>query len=180
MPKIVNKDEVRTALATKALALFRRYGYRSLSLRTLVAELGISKSGFYHYFAGKEELFHFCGELLTDMLERELALVSSSAVTETDTQALIEMLISYGKKLLPDYLDELGLLVDFAREDGAGRSANSVIDRYRGLFRKIFGEAGYNAAMQLFFGFLSLTAVEGGAADWDQLRNGLHLFIRSC
>ncbi|ADK83183.1 hypothetical protein [Sediminispirochaeta smaragdinae] len=41
-------------------------------------------------------------------------------------------------------------------------------------------ETGCNAAMQLFFGFLSLAAVEGGAADWNQLRKGLHLFSHSC
>jgi hypothetical protein len=98
-------------------------GYENSHVISLFSPNGLNKPYYFDpYFAGKGERFHFCGELLTDMLERELALDSSPVVTET----------------------------------------------------------GCNAAMQLVFGFLSLAAVEGGAADWNQLRKGLHLFSHSC
>ncbi len=49
-------DMTRAALLEKAEALFCRQGYDATSVADLMAELGMSKAGFYHHFSGKEVL----------------------------------------------------------------------------------------------------------------------------
>ena len=40
-----------------AFSLFIQKGYRDVSLREIVDEVGLTKGAFYHYFKGKEQLF---------------------------------------------------------------------------------------------------------------------------
>ena len=40
-----------------AFNLFLQKGYRDVSLREIVDEVGLTKGAFYHYFKGKEQLF---------------------------------------------------------------------------------------------------------------------------
>jgi len=40
-----------------AFNLFIQKGYRDVSLREIVDEVGLTKGAFYHYFTGKEQLF---------------------------------------------------------------------------------------------------------------------------
>ena len=40
-----------------AFSLFIHKGYRDVSLREIVDEVGLTKGAFYHYFKGKEQLF---------------------------------------------------------------------------------------------------------------------------
>jgi len=40
-----------------AFSLFIQKGYRDVSLREIVEEVGLTKGAFYHYFKGKEQLF---------------------------------------------------------------------------------------------------------------------------
>ncbi len=40
-----------------AFSLFIQKGYRDVSLREIVEEVGLTKGAFYHYFKGKDQLF---------------------------------------------------------------------------------------------------------------------------
>ena len=57
MPRIVKHPELRRGeLLDYAQALFLARGYDNASLNDVIAEAGISKGAFYHYFASKEAL----------------------------------------------------------------------------------------------------------------------------
>jgi len=57
MPRVVKHPEVRRSeILDQALALFLHRGYDNASLNELIAEAGMSKGAFYHYFPSKEAL----------------------------------------------------------------------------------------------------------------------------
>lgn len=47
----------REKILSEAFKLFLKRGYNGVSMNDLVKSSGLSKGAFYHYFAGKEELF---------------------------------------------------------------------------------------------------------------------------
>ncbi len=49
--------ETRQLILDAAYGIFARHGYGQASVDHILAEAGISKGAFYHYFASKEELF---------------------------------------------------------------------------------------------------------------------------
>ncbi len=54
MPRIVKHPEVRRAeILDCAQALFLARGYDQASLNDVIAEAGLSKGAFYHYFASR-------------------------------------------------------------------------------------------------------------------------------
>ena len=57
MPRVIKHPDVRRSeLLDQALALFFSRGYDNASLNDVIAEAGISKGAFYHYFPSKEAL----------------------------------------------------------------------------------------------------------------------------
>jgi AcrR family transcriptional regulator len=57
MPRVIKHPELRRLeILDQALALFCSRGYDNASLNDLIAEAGISKGAFYHYFPSKEAL----------------------------------------------------------------------------------------------------------------------------
>ncbi len=51
------KDTVPSRILAEALSQFVAKGYSAVSIREIIAPLGISKGGFYHHFSSKESLF---------------------------------------------------------------------------------------------------------------------------
>src|SRR5260370_30021224 len=57
MPRVTKHPDLRRAeILGQALALFLSRGYDHVSLNDIIAEAGISKGVFYHYFLSKEAL----------------------------------------------------------------------------------------------------------------------------
>jgi len=57
MPRVIKHPDVRRSeLLDQALGLFLSRGYDNTSLNHVIAEAGISKGAFYHYFPSKEAL----------------------------------------------------------------------------------------------------------------------------
>lgn len=57
MPRLTKHPDLRRAeILDQALALFLSRGYDHVSLNDIIAEAGISKGVFYHYFLSKEAL----------------------------------------------------------------------------------------------------------------------------
>lgn len=68
MPRIVkHPEDRRSELLDCAQALFFEQGYERTTINDVIAKAGISKGGFYHHFASKEELL----EALAVRLARE-------------------------------------------------------------------------------------------------------------
>jgi AcrR family transcriptional regulator len=57
MPRVVKHPDIRRAeLLDRAAALFVRDGYDNVSLNDLIADAGVSKGAFYHWFPSKDAL----------------------------------------------------------------------------------------------------------------------------
>jgi AcrR family transcriptional regulator len=57
MPRVIKHPELRRSeILDQAFALFLSRGYDHTSLNDIIAEAGISKGAFYHYFPSKEAL----------------------------------------------------------------------------------------------------------------------------
>lgn len=57
MPRIVKHPDIRRAeLLDRAAALFLRHGFDNVSLNDIIADAGISKGAFYHWFPSKDAL----------------------------------------------------------------------------------------------------------------------------
>jgi len=57
MPRVIKHPDLRRVeILNQSLALFLSRGYDNVSLNDIIAEAGISKGVFYHYFLSKEAL----------------------------------------------------------------------------------------------------------------------------
>jgi AcrR family transcriptional regulator len=57
MPRVVKHPDIRRAeLLDRAAGLFLRHGYDNVSLNELIADAGVSKGAFYHWFPSKDAL----------------------------------------------------------------------------------------------------------------------------
>ena len=83
-----NKDKIMQA----ATELFHLYGYDGTSIDMLIKKAGVSKSNFYYYFEGKEELGLSVLTKLADNQIREF-----SEIMQTDLNALEQLMEIYKK-----------------------------------------------------------------------------------
>jgi AcrR family transcriptional regulator len=57
VPRVVKHPDIRRAeLLDRAAALFLQRGYENVSLNDLIADVGVSKGAFYHWFPSKDAL----------------------------------------------------------------------------------------------------------------------------
>jgi AcrR family transcriptional regulator len=85
MPRIVRHPELRRGeLLDCAQALFLSRGYDNASLNDVIAEAGVSKGAFYHYFSSKEALL----ESLADRLARQALADVQGILDDPDLDAL--------------------------------------------------------------------------------------------
>lgn len=77
-------DERREAILDAAQALFMRRGYEDVTIADVLRSAGISKGGFYHHFAAKEDLLT---GIVSRMADQGLA-VAEAARSRTDGTAL--------------------------------------------------------------------------------------------
>ncbi len=57
MPRVIKHPDIRRAeLLDRAAGLFLRHGYDNVSLNGLIADAGVSKGAFYHWFPSKDAL----------------------------------------------------------------------------------------------------------------------------
>ena len=81
-----NKDKIMDA----ATELFHLYGYAGTSIDMLIKKAGVSKSNFYYYFEGKEELGLNVLTKLADSQVREM-----SEIMQTDLNPVEQLLNCY-------------------------------------------------------------------------------------
>lgn len=72
MPKVVDHDERRAALAEAVWRLASREGLEALTLRDVSAEAGCSTGALHHYFRDKEELLLFAFQTIADRVGRRI------------------------------------------------------------------------------------------------------------
>jgi TetR/AcrR family transcriptional regulator, transcriptional repressor for nem operon len=52
-----HKEETRARIVECARRMFNRYGFEAVSIDQIMASAGLTRGGFYHHFANKEELY---------------------------------------------------------------------------------------------------------------------------
>ncbi len=160
MPKIVDHDARRTAIAQQATELFARHGYAGLGMRKIAAELGVSKSALYHYFPDKEALFLACTTLATDFDDTETVTTLPAFLAEIDGVFPAEM------ALLFDYLR--GRNPQDIATDPAMKLA---MDRYRAQAETMGVDP--NAGLATIMGGLMIRYFDGGKTSLADINSWL-------
>jgi AcrR family transcriptional regulator len=63
MPRVIKHPDIRrTEMLDRASALFVQHGYDNVSLNDLIADAGMSKGAFYHWFPSKQALISALAE----------------------------------------------------------------------------------------------------------------------
>ena len=85
MPRVIKHPDIRRAeILDRALALFLQHGYDNISLNDLIADAGISKGAFYHWFPSKDALI----AALAERSARQALAAVEEALAECDGNAL--------------------------------------------------------------------------------------------
>jgi len=88
VPRVVKHPDVRRAeLLDRAAGLFLRHGYDNVSLNDLIADAGVSKGAFYHWFPSKDALI----TALAERSAREAFADVEDAVGRCDGDALARL-----------------------------------------------------------------------------------------
>jgi TetR/AcrR family transcriptional regulator, cholesterol catabolism regulator len=88
MPRVIKHPDIRRAeLLDRASGLFLRHGYDNVSLNDLIADAGVSKGAFYHWFPSKDALI----AALAERSAREAFAGVEDAVAGCDGDALARL-----------------------------------------------------------------------------------------
>jgi len=68
MPKIVDRDKIRSRIADQALTIFIRKGYHQARLSEIAAQCQLRRTNLYQYFKSKDELFRYVLHLQLDQI----------------------------------------------------------------------------------------------------------------
>ncbi len=52
-----HKEQTRARIVESARRMFNRHGFEAVSIDQIMASAGLTRGGFYHHFANKEELY---------------------------------------------------------------------------------------------------------------------------
>lgn len=149
MPKIIDREAQKRNIALKSIPLFREKGYEAISFRYIAKELNISKSGLYHYFTDKKELFHFCGQLI---------LQSGESILQADPDSTpLKAIMSIRDKWIVDFGDELRLLMDYKKYIDS--DLDIIFKEMENLLTELVGLKRSRSLLLLIIGELTLGAI---------------------
>jgi AcrR family transcriptional regulator len=181
MPKIVDHKAYRQDLAQRAIPLFSQYGYHGLSTRKIAEELAISKSGLYHYFPKKSDLFEACTAMLASGIHEQKEKIEGLLESPTIAQRLA-LLRDVNNQIASGFSDEMSLLFDYLR----GRSANEIkCDKsvelanvtYRDLFVVIVGADLADSVLSMVLGNLLRCYFLGEKSDFSKIETQISILL---
>lgn len=110
MPKIVDPDERRTAVAAAVLRVAARDGLAAASLRNVAEEAGLAIGSVRHYFADHDELILFTMRELVARIDTRVTAAVRRLLADTDTDHRLR-----AEALLEEFLP-----LDATRREEAG------------------------------------------------------------
>lgn len=119
------KDEVRREIEKEGLKEFRKLGYKSASIRSIVKNSDTSIGNFYKYFKGKEDLFE---NLIGPVHERLMGYIGQFDKVELNEKARL-IFFELMEKILEIFNEnsaELSILFN--------KSSDSKYENYKGAF----------------------------------------------
>ncbi|TCL00375.1 TetR family transcriptional regulator [Shimia isoporae] len=158
MPKIVDHEAHRHALAAKAATVFSAKGYGAVGMRAMATELGVSKSALYHYFPTKEALFLAATKA---MMAQEPEVRLAPEGTEP------ERLRALAEAMKVDFGAEMALVFDYLRgksreEVQADAAMGVALQTYEAMVASVVGEERARDVLVQLMGALLLDALSGG------------------
>jgi AcrR family transcriptional regulator len=144
MPRVIKHPDIRRAeLLDRATALFVQRGYDNVSLNDLIADAGVSKGAFYHWFPSKDEL-------ITALAERsardQFAAIEEAAVQcRGDALDRLNALLQAGfdVKMRMGTAEQLAAMVSLLRPENAhlyGRIVAASEDLMRPLLTRVISD----------------------------------------
>ncbi len=120
MPRVVKHPDIRRAeLLDRATELFLLHGYDNVSLNDLIADAGVSKGAFYHWFPSKDALI----EALAERSAREAFAAIEDALADCDGDALARLNVvlqaGFDVKMQTAGPDQLAAMVSLMRPANA-------------------------------------------------------------
>lgn len=127
MPRVVKHPDLRRAeLLDRASALFVQHGYDNVSLNDLIADAGVSKGAFYHWFPSKEALI----TALTHRSAHDQFVVIEDLVSRCDGDALARLNTvlqgGFDVKMQTGTPEQLAAMVSLLRPENAHLYAQIV------------------------------------------------------
>jgi TetR/AcrR family transcriptional regulator, transcriptional repressor of bet genes len=93
MPKQVDHDERRAALAAAVWRLVVEEGLEGVSMRRVAAAAGVSLGQVQHYFAGKDDLLMVAFELVSAQFTRRAAAAPPALTPREQVRALLTQML---------------------------------------------------------------------------------------
>ena len=144
MPRVVKHPDIRRAeLLDRAAALFVQRGYENVSLNDLIADAGVSKGAFYHWFPSKDALV----AALAERSARGAFAAVEDALAGCDGDALDRLnavlRAGFDINLTMSGPEQLAAMVSLLRPDNAhlyGRILSVEQALYRPLLTRLISE----------------------------------------
>jgi AcrR family transcriptional regulator len=154
MPRVIKHPDLRRGeMLDRALTLFLQHGYDNVSLNDLIADAGVSKGAFYHWFPSKDALI----AALVERSAQEALSAVEDALTECRGDALerLNALLKTGfdVKMRMGTPEQLPAMVSLLRPDNAhlyGRIVAVGEDLFRPLLTRAISDG---VADGVFFTF---------------------------
>jgi AcrR family transcriptional regulator len=144
MPRVIKHPDIRRAeLLDLASALFVQHGYDNVSLNDLIADAGVSKGAFYHWFPSKDALI----SALAEHSAREGFAVIEEALARCRGNALdrLNAMLQAGfdVKMKAGTPELLAAAVSLLRPDNShlyGRIVTAEEDLFRPMLTRLISE----------------------------------------
>lgn len=154
MPRVVKHPDVRRAeILDRAAALFVQRGYDNVSLNDLIADAGVSKGAFYHWFPSKDALI----TVLAERSAREQFTAIELAIAQCHGNALdrLNALLRAGfdVKMSMGTPEQLAAMVSLLRPENAhlyGRIVAAGEDLTRPLLTRLISDGVQEGVFRTF------------------------------
>jgi TetR/AcrR family transcriptional regulator, cholesterol catabolism regulator len=154
MPRVIKHPDIRRAeLLDRARLLFVEHGYENVSLNDLIADAGVSKGAFYHWFPSKDALIAALAERSAHegfaAVEDALAQHGGNALDRLNAvlQAGFDVKIKMGTP------EQLAAMVSLLRPDNAhlyGRIVTVEENLFRPLLTRVISDGVAEGAFDTF------------------------------
>ncbi len=103
------KDEIKNSIISAALDEFEKKGFNDASIRTIAKNAGIATGNLYRYFTGKEELFNY---IMEPVSERFTALIFCDFKADANNSPVLADVVDKIMSFYEEYSREFMILLD--------------------------------------------------------------------
>lgn len=142
MPKIVDHDAERRAIAMSCVELFAKKGYKGVTMRSIAQQADVSTGKLYHYFPDKRSIFISLFEATSTA---DLAKVAQAVDDNAPLAVRLSTLIEFADANRDRLTQLLLLAIDVHRQldaDEAADASRQVAAAYRRAISNLLGVEG--------------------------------------